>query len=199
MRIAATNWLRLCAMIAVLGMAAGSAQAAPSISISIDSKGQTAPGVIPDPPQCFGPESPLFVTLFLTNSGASAVPVKAFAGASPGWHIEPGSCESSVGTCDIVDPQDLQWSVASLDPDNTAVVLFTLRVDSDTRIGTQLCLDLAAQFDSDTPITERLCGATNSARQCGLGAPAAGTHGLALLAAALMLGGVVILRRRRTH
>ena len=199
MRIAAANWLRFCAMIAVLAMAAGSAHAAPSLSISIDSKGRTAPGVIPDPPQCFGPESPLFVTLFLTNSGASAVPVKAFAGASPGWHIEPGSCESSVGTCDIVDPQDLQWSVAALDPDNTAVVLFTLRVDPDTGIGTELCLDLAAQFDSDTPITDRLCGTTNSARQCGLGAPAAGTHGLAMLAAALMLGGVVILRRRRTH
>lgn len=196
MRIAVANWLNLCAVLAALAVAAPSAQATPGFSVSFDSSGQTAPGVVPDPPECIGPESLLFGTILLRNTDDTAVPVKLSVVVHPGWHIEPGSCQSSVGICEIIDPQDLQWSTASLDPDAIAAVVFGLRVDSDIPAGTELCLDLTAQFDSDTPISQQICITTNSARQCGLGAPAASTHGLALLAAALMLGGVVVLRRR---
>lgn len=190
--------IRVGTLIAVLGMVAAAANAEPRFDIAIDSAGQIATGVIADPPDCFGPESPLFVSIIVQNEGTMAVPVQLLTTLQPGWTIAPGSCLATAGVCELLDPLNFQWSIASLDPDAVATVRFALRVDSDTPINTGLCFGLSSQFGGNAPILNGFCPiiTTNSARQCGLGAPAAGTPGLALLVGALLLAGVVMLRRR---
>jgi len=188
----AADWLRFYTVVAAVCLVAATARATPDFSISIDSEGRTAPGVFPFLPECLGPGSTFTVSLNFANGDANPVSVQALVGADPGWHIEPGSCEASAGSCDILDPHNLQWTLAPLEPDDAAGFVFTLRVDSDVGIDTDFCFDLSVQSDSNTPNTAHLC----PARRCGLGAPAADTFGLAVLAGVLLLSGIVILRRR---
>ena len=186
--------LGIALLTAAVGLAPAGAAAA-DLEISISSAGQTSPGVIPEPANCFGPLSPLFVLATLTNDLDVAQATSLFVTLDPGWQFIPDSCSASTGVCTIQNALNLMWS-GTIDAESFASILFGLRFDSDVPAGTQLCLTLVAQFGDGMPITALTCATTNSARQCGLGAPALGNANLLLLGALLLLSGGAVLRRR---
>jgi hypothetical protein len=183
-------------LLIALGAAAPEiSSAAPDVEFTIDSSGQTATGVIPEPADCFGPFSVLDFVAALSNGGDSAVSTTLLA-VSPGWELIPDSCTATTGTCIIQTPTTFSWS-GVIDAHGIAGVFFFARVNSDTPVDTELCAQVTAQFGDDPPITERACFLTNSARQCGLGAPVLGSGAHAVLAGLLCVGGVALLRRRQ--
>ncbi len=66
-----------------------------------------------------------------------------------------------------------------------------------TPANTTLCIINSLSIDQLPPLMIPLCLTTTSAGSCGVGAPALGAHMLALLIAALAIGGLVTLRWRR--
>src|SRR4029453_1402774 len=116
-RSVAADWLRFYTVVAAVCLVAATARATPNITISIDSEGRPASGDFPFLPDCLGPESTFSVSLNFANGGANPISLQALVGADPGWHIEHASSEDSAGSCDILDPHNLQWTLASLEPD----------------------------------------------------------------------------------
>ena len=173
------------------------ARAEPELHVSFTTAGEAAPGVVAEPSDCIGPLSPLLGSFSVTNGGDAVTAAAVTVTLDPGLTAEPDSCIADLGVCLVVDPQTITWS-AMLDAETTANVVYQVRVSSDVPEGTQLCATLVAVFGTNPPITVKACITTNSARQCGLGAPAIGTLGLAVLVVALLLGGGVVVRRRGT-
>ena len=189
---------RVAVVALVLSALVVSAQAAVArqAQIRIGSNGQVETGVIPEPAECLGPLSPFFfeVLLFVFPPGVETN-VTLTASLTPGWEFIPDSCVASNGLCEILDPANLSWAgVAS--PENFAEIDFAARVNGDVPIGTTLCATVTATFGAGTPISQTLCEDTNSARQCGLGAPALGSSALGVLVALLFVSGFVLIRRR---
>lgn len=175
-----------------------SAQAADArqAQIRIGSNGQVETGVIPEPAECLGPLSPFFfeAVLFITPPGVETN-VTLTASLTPGWELIPGSCVASNGLCEILDPSNLSWA-GTVSPEIFAVVDFAARVNGDVPIGTTLCATVTATFGTGMPISQTVCEDTNSARQCGLGAPALGSSAMGVLVALLFVTGFVLIRRR---
>src|SRR6185295_12764534 len=94
------------------------------------------------------------------------------AALQPGLHFDPNAtCDATLGTCTITGPTSLQWTV-QVPAQGLEFAQYNVRVDSDVPINTLVCQVVTAVFGTNPPITLTSCARTNSARQCGLGAPA---------------------------
>jgi hypothetical protein len=188
--------LSMCATLSTATVAAPpSASAAPELRVFFDRSGETSPGVVPEPAECIGPLSRVDQLVTLTNRDDVPVPASFSTVLDLGLHYEAGTCTADVGMCSVVNPLSVEWS-GTIDAHGAAHVSFPFRVDSDVPAGTFLCETFTVTFDGEDPFMAVVCIRTNSARQCGVGAPAVGTPGLAMLIVLMLLGGGVAVRRR---
>jgi len=171
------------------------ASAQPQLRVILSRAGQVGPGVVPEPEPCIGPLTVVPQVVTVTNGDSSPVSATFTTELDPGLSYEPGNCVPDVGTCTILDAHHAQWS-GTLDAHSEADIFLPIRVDEGVPLGTRLCETFSVKFDDDDPFTVVACLTTNSARQCGVGAPALGRSGLALLVLVLLAGGVIVVRRR---
>jgi len=178
--------------------------AAPLVTLSIPEAGvvvgsgsATDPGV-PRPANCFGPRSVVHPTLTVMNAGMTPTDLSATLTLDPGLGALADSCSASVGTCTVVNPSKVTWTV-TLQPGQTGQIVFAARVAAGTPINTKLCITASLSFDGGMPEILQACATTNSADECDLGAPLLDTSGRALLIALLALVGTGLVGRRVTR
>ncbi len=148
-------------------------------------------------PSCFGPLSVERLRFTINNLGSSALSPVTTVTVDPGLHLEDG-CLASSGTCTVDNPLKLTWSV-TIPGQQSANILFGLRVDAGVPSGTTLCATFTVTNVPGGPVVIPACATTNSSVPCGVGAPVLGEGARVLLVVALAALGALVLHRRRGY
>ena len=170
-------------------------------SFSITAEGDvvaSAPAIVPEPAQCLGPLSLVSTRVAVNNDSLTPEDVVVTVALGAGLHMDPGSgCVATLGTCSVTSPSMIDWTVTVPALDVEAL-FFAPRIDADVPRGTQVCETVTFTVNGGMPQVITACATTNSANQCGLGAPALSEISLVLLILALGAGGILVLSRGRS-
>ena len=170
-------------------------------SFSITAEGDvvaSAPAIVPEPAQCLGPLSLVSSRVTVSNDSLTPEDVVVTVALGAGLHMDPGSgCVATLGTCSVTSPSMIDWTVTVPALDAEAL-FFEPRIDADVPLGTQVCETVTFTVNGGMPQIITACATTNSANQCGLGAPALSEISLVLLILALGAGGILVLSRGRS-
>ena len=175
------------------------ARAFDDIEIVVDESGvRIAEPRVESGESCVGPLSLATQHLMVTNTDDVQANVVLTASLDDGLLIVPDSCEVDSGVCTLMPgtPQVI-WNV-TIEPGATEFIRFTVRVGPTVPINTRTCLLIKFTVNGGVTYFVLSCVTTNSASQCGVGAPALGGIGRAALVVLLVLVGTLALRRRRT-
>jgi hypothetical protein len=166
----------------------------PEVGVVVGSGDAMGPGV-PLTPNCLGPRSVVHPRVTAMNAGTTPTNLSATITLDPGLAALADSCSADVGTCTVDNASKVTWT-ATLRPGQTGSIVFAAEVAVGTPINTKLCVTLSLSFDGGPPNILKACATTNSADECGLGAPVLGTSGRALLIALLALVGARLVAGR---